>query len=226
MGRPALTVRIRYIQRMKQARRPTVRSVATSGWGRAVAAALLLAVCSLLSNLTTSAQLDGHANIVLAIRLVFSKAFNSGTAWAGLAIVAGWLVGRTSRAALAGVLCCELALVAHYGLGNLLGAMDHSIWWQNKSWFIGALVLGAPLGACGALARRRGAAGLITRLLIPLGAVVEPFLQGMLAPPQAMPWPYRLSSGISGILLLAFGLVTGYLVVQRWRSTRPAPRTA
>lgn len=211
---------------MEQARRLTVRSAARSGWARAVVAALLLAVCSLLSNLTTSAQLNGRANVVLAIRLIFSKVLNSGTAWAGLAIMAGLLVGRTRRAGVAGIVCCELALTTHYGLGNLLGAMDRSIWWQNKSWFIGALVLGAPLGICGALARRRSRVGLITRLLIPLGAVAEPFLKGMFNPPQAMPWPDRLSSGVSGVLLLAFGLVTGYLVVQRWRSAPLAPSTA
>lgn len=208
---------------MEQARRLTVRSVARSGWARALAAALLLAICSLLSNLTTAAQLAGRADVLLAIRLVFSKILNCGTAWAGLAIVAGWCVRRMRHAGLAGILCCELALVVHYGLGNLVGAMDLSTWWDNKSWFIGALVLGGPLGACGAVARRRGWPGLAARLLIPLGAVVEPFLLHMFTAPAILPWPARLSSGICGILLLTFGLVTGYLVVQNWRTAGPTP---
>lgn len=209
---------------MERTRTLTARSLLASGWAsgwvRALSLGLLLAICSLLSNLTTAAQLAGRSNAVLAIRLTISKIFNSGTAWAGLAIAAGWCLRRPLRAAVAAVLTCELALVVHYTLGIATGQMHSSIWWSNKSWFIGAVVLGAPLGLVGSLARRRNVPGLIARLLIPAGAILEPFVMGMLPLPVSMPWPDRLSSGVCGILLLTFGLTAGYLVVQHWRRTR------
>lgn len=206
---------------MERIRTPAARAVLASGWTRALALALLLAVSSLLSNLTTEAQMYGRSNVFLAIRLTVSKVLNSGTAWAGLAIAAGWCVHRPLRAAMAAVLSCELALVVHYSLGIAAGQMAPSIWSDNKSWFVGALILGAPLGLAGSLARRRDAPGLIARLLIPAGAIAEPFIMNMLPPTEALPWPARLAGGVAGILLLTFGLTSAYLVVQHWRRTRP-----
>ncbi|AXE37760.1 hypothetical protein [Acidipropionibacterium virtanenii] len=205
---------------MERTRPRTLRAVLASAWTRALGLGLLLAICSLLSNLTTRAQIDGRSNAVLAIRLTVSNVFNSGTAWAGLAIAAGWCLRRPLRSAVAAVLSCELALAVHYSLGIAVGQMGSSIWWENKSWFIGAVILGAPLGMLGSMARRRDVPGLIARLLIPAGAILEPFVLRMLPLPDHLPWPYRLSSGICGILLLTFGLTAGYLVIQHWRRTR------
>jgi hypothetical protein len=197
---------------------PARQPVLAPGWARALGAALLLALVSLLSNITSTAQLEGRANALLTIRLVISKLVNSGTAWAGLAILAGWLVGRRLQSMWAAILCCELALVAHYALGNLIGVMDSSIWWANKSWFVFAIVFGAPLGLCGAAARRRDRLGLAARLLVPLGAMVEPFAMGMLTPPGALPRPDRVAGGICGVLLILFGAILGFIVIRRWRS--------
>ena len=117
-------------------------------------AALVLAVVSLASNVTTTSQLAGDADALLAVRWTLSKLVNSGTVWAGLGILSGWLIGRPVRGALAGVVASLLALVAHYGLGRVTGVFGPDIWASNASWFVAAAVLGGPLGMVGAMARR------------------------------------------------------------------------
>ncbi|XVX20162.1 hypothetical protein ACQP1U_18085 [Actinomycetota bacterium] len=147
-----------------------------SPWGRVIVWALVLAVVSLLSNITSVAQLSGEANGLLAVRFYVSKLVNAGAVWAGLMVLAGWLVRRPAQAALAGVLSGELALVAHYGIGQVTGIYESGIWASNFYWFIAPLLFGVPLGLIGAAARRLDVWGLLAGLVVPLGAVLEPWV--------------------------------------------------
>ncbi len=56
-----------------------------------IALVLCIAVASLLSNITTEAQLSGQAEAITYARKVVSKFLNSGTLWAALGFYAGWL---------------------------------------------------------------------------------------------------------------------------------------
>ncbi|MCE1180404.1 MAG: hypothetical protein LWW86_15425 [Micrococcales bacterium] len=193
--------------------------ILTSPWGRVVAWALVLAVVSLLSNITSVAQLSGEANALLAARFYVSKVVNAGAVWAGLMVLAGWLLRRPAPAAVAGVVSGELALVAHYGLGQLTGIYDSDIWASNLYWFIAPLLFGVPLGLIGAAARRRDLWGLCAGLVVPLGAVLEPWVTGQFRTPAglALPWPDRYSSIACGVTLIVGGLILGWQVIARWR---------
>lgn len=189
-------------------------------WGAVVAAALALAVLSWLTNITSVAQMSGEANTFLAFRFTLSMLANSGTAWAGLAILCGWLVRRPLQAALAGIFASLLSLTAHYALGRLSGMFDASIWDENSSWFVLGVVACGPLGLIGSLARRIDGWGLLARVVVPVGAIVEPFEVGMFTPPALMNWPDRFSSIACGILLTIIGLVAGIVVFTRERKRR------
>lgn len=181
--------------------------MAKRGWLWVIAAATGLALVSLISNLTSEAQLSGQADILQATRLTVSKLVNSGTAWAGLGIVAGWLVRRVPQAVLAGLVAGTLALLIHYGLGRLLGVFPPEVWASNSSWFLAAAITGGPLGLIGAAARRRGLLGVLARLVVPVAALAEPVVVGMFTQPEILPWPDRASSAIAGGALVAVGLV-------------------
>lgn len=183
------------------------------GWWLVLAAATGLALASLASNVTTMSQLSGEADAVLVVRATVSKLVNSGAVWAGLAVLSGWLVRRPAQAFAAGIVACLLALVAHYGVGRVLGLFDSDVWTENSFWFVAALVLGGPLGLVGAVARRPDLWGLVARLLIPAAAVLEPFVVGMFTSPAIMPWPGRVSSFVSAMILLGGGTAGGIKVL-------------
>ncbi|NLT30462.1 MAG: hypothetical protein GXX86_08400 [Propionibacterium sp.] len=189
-------------------------------------AATLLGVLSLLSNITTWEQLTGQANSVLTVRFFLSELANSGTAWAGLMVLAGWLVHTGWQAAVAGVLAGELALVVHYGLAELIGPLldlPPAGFATNEYWFVVAAVFGAPLGLAGALAHRPGAVGRLAGLVVPLGAVIEPFFRGSFRLPDLLPWPTRMAAFLSGVVLIAFGVVLAVKVLGLCsRTTEPS----
>lgn len=189
-----------------------------SGWTRVVVVSVVVAWASLASNITTQAQMSGQANVLKAARLSVSMLLNSGTVWAGLPILAGWLVRRPVPAALAGVLSAELALVVHYATGRLFGVFEPSIWRDNDSWFVMGMFC-ALLGPIGALARRAGRVGLVARLVVPAGALAEPFVLGMFTRPHILPWPDRLASSVCGVALVAAGIL-GVLRAGMIRGTR------
>lgn len=208
-------------------------SVARRGWLWVVAAATGLALVSLISNLTSEAQLSGQADLLQATRLTVSKVVNSGTAWAGLGIVAGWLVRRVPQAVLAGLMAGTLALLVHYGLGRLLGVFPPEVWASNSSWFLAAAITGGPLGLIGAAARRPGLLGVLARLVVPVAALAEPVVVGMFTQPQILPWPDRASSAVAGGILLAGGLIGLLRVLLPTRAStfsaeppRPCPQGA
>lgn len=174
------------------------------GWGLALAAASVLGLLSLASDATTMAQISAEANTVRAVRGTVSVLLN-GTLWAGLAVLSGWLVRRPVQAAAAGVVALLAALVVHYGVGWLLGMFDTAGVLENSYWFEQALILGMPLGLVGAAARRTDRWGVMARLVIPVMAVLEPFVTRSFSTPSMMPWPQRFAATTSGVLLVLLG---------------------
>ncbi|MDO5500059.1 MAG: hypothetical protein Q4F67_10325 [Propionibacteriaceae bacterium] len=193
--------------------------------------AAFIGVVSLISNITSIAQLSGQADAFLAVRFTVSKIVNSGAVWAGMLVLAGWLVRRPVHAALAGLVAGMVALVVHYGLGQVLGLNEFGsagweIWAANRQWFLAALIFGPPLGLVGSVARRANRWGLVARLVVPVAAGVEPFLLGMFTQPDFLPAPTLISSNVTGVVLVIGGLVGAVLVIRgyrRARSTKPEP---
>lgn len=184
-----------------------------AGWTKVFVAASLVGIIALVSNMTTTAQLSGEADVILTLRFTVSKLVNSGTVWGGLLVLAGWFVRRPLHAALAGVIAGEVALVVHYGLGHLFAVYQSDIWRSNWHWFIAPLIFGIPLGLIGAAARREDLWGLLAQLVVPVAAIVEPVTLGMLSPPEILPRPARISSIACGVILIALGLLGAVLVV-------------
>lgn len=188
-----------------------------------IALALCIAVASLLSNITTDAQLSGQAEVITYVRKVVSKFLNSGTLWAALGFYAGWLwSGSRMRPAplwvpVAAAVAASLgALAGHYALGNLLGIMEASIWIENYHWFIAAVIISGPLGWLGARSAQDDRTGKLLRYLVPVGAVAEPLVTGMFWYPSGFSFPVSevLSSYTVGFVLITTGMV-GAIVVQR-----------
>ena len=191
------------------------------GWSLVIVAASVLALVSLASNVTTMSQLEGEANTLLAGRLTLSRVLNAGTVWAGLAVVSGWLLRRPAPAVAAGVVALLTACVVHYGVGLALGMFGPNVWTANLHWLLGAMVVGGPLGLVGAIARRLDPWGTAARLVVPAGAVLEPFVVGLFTTPAIVPWPNRVAAVISGLALLTAG-VAGFFRVLAARRRRQA----
>lgn len=199
-------------------------------WVRVLLVASIVGVLALVSNITSNAQLSAQADTWLTIRFTLSKLVNSGTVWGGLLVLAGWLVRRPVQAALAAVVAGEVALVVHYGLGRLLEVCGpswwvevygSSVWSDNWYWFVAPLLLGPPLGLIGGAARRTDGWGLPARLVVPAGAVIEPFFVRMFDLPTILPASNRISSIVTGVVLLVAGVVGAVAVLIRWRRLRP-----
>ncbi|MCM3556734.1 DUF6518 family protein [Janibacter melonis] len=169
-----------------------------------------LAVLTLLAAAAAD-QLDGHP----AARVVLVLA-NAGSVWAGQAVLAGWLVRRAPAAALAGPVVGLLSLVTYYVLGALTGLTPWSGLADNLGWLVAAAVAGVPLGLVGALARRRDGLGVLARLVVPAGAVLEPLVRGWLD--GGVGGGGALGGGVlgvAGLVLIVAGLAGGALVVRR-----------
>ena len=199
--------------------------MARRGWRLVLAASVALGLVSVASNIATTAELSGDADNLLAVRSTVSKFLNSGAVWGGLPVLCGWLVRRRVPAAAAGMAACLLALVVHYGVGRLLGQFDPTVWTDNQFWIVLAVVVGGPLGLAGATARRVDRWGLLARLVVPVGAVLEPFIVGMFTMPAVMPWPGRVSSIVSGVVLLLAGTAGGVEVLVTHRRRQPGSST-
>ncbi|WP_051047883.1 hypothetical protein [Rhodococcus sp. AW25M09] len=192
--------------------------MARRGWGLVVLAAVVVALVSLASNITSESQLSAEADTLLAVRWTFSKLVNSGAVWAGLPILSGWLVRRPLQAFAAGIVASLMALFVHYGVGRLFGMFDDTVWAGNQVWFVLALVAGGPLGLVGAMARSGGPSGLLARLVVPVGAVLEPFYRRMFSVPTILPWPDRVASVAAGLILVVAGLVGGAVLIRHRRT--------
>lgn len=203
----------------QQTDRKVLIDVDRQGWLLVVIAALALAVVSWATNITTMSQISGEANEFTTFRLTISKLANSGTAWAGLAILSGWLVRRPLQSFVAGIVGSEFSLAAHYAMGRVSGMFDATTWAENRSWFVLGLLICGLLGLIGAAATRRGPWGLATRMVVPVGALLEPLVVDMLTPLKILPWPDRFSSVACGIIIITGGLAGGMAVIAASRRT-------
>ncbi len=106
-----------------------------------------------------------------------SMVLNSGSAWAALAVVGGWLIGRPLAGAVAGTVALVAAVVGYYAFGVLAGDRTSvglaGVSGAIRMWALLAVVVGPLLGLAGALVRRPGVVGLIAVLVVPVGVVVE-----------------------------------------------------
>lgn len=197
------------------------------GWLLVVVAAVGLGLVSLASNVMSVSQLHGQADAVLAVRFTFSKVVNAPALWAGVLVLAGWLVRRRAPAVAAGVAAGVLALAVHYGVGAAVGMFDAAGVADNWYWFVAALVVGGPLGFVGAIARRVDWWGTVARLAVPVALVLEPFQVGMFTSPAILPWPDRVSSIVSGMVLVgagAVGVLAVLVAAMKERGARRADR--
>lgn len=189
-------------------------------WLTALGVAAAVGGLAWLSNLTTEAQMLGEDRLAWGLRTFASRVVNSGTVWAGLPVLAGWLLRRPGPAAIGGVVVSEFALGLHYAVGTLTGTMPGSSWLDNWTWFAAAALTGAPLGLVGALGRRRDLWGRVALLVVPAGAVLEPFAVGLLDPGFSADLADRWASQAAGAVLLVGGVV-GALLVLRTPSREP-----
>jgi hypothetical protein len=106
-----------------------------------------------------------------------SMVLNSGSAWAALAVVGGWLIGRPLAGAVGGTVALVAAVVGYYAFGVLAGDRTDvgfaGVSGAVRMWALLAVVVGPALGLAGALVRRPGLVGLVAVLVVPVGVVVE-----------------------------------------------------
>lgn len=94
-----------------------------------------------------------------------------GWAWAGLAVGVGWSAGTRRRGAMAGALALIAATMAYYCVDGLLaGAFSGQ---EMLFWWLASAVFGPALGAVGTSIERPGTIGLLARLTVPIGAIVQ-----------------------------------------------------
>ena len=184
---------------------------------------VVVALVSLASNWVSVEELSGQMPVLSYVRKTVSKLVNTGTLWAALPVLAGWCVRRPWWAALAGVLAAEGTLALHYALGRVLGLYTAGIWSENAHWFAAGVVLCAPLGLVGWVARNDGWPWGVARLVVPVGALVEPWVIRMFSEPAMVGRPERWAAATCGAVLTACG-AAGVVLVVRHAGRRHAGR--
>lgn len=89
----------------------------------------------------------------------------------------------------------------------------------NDYWFMAGVVLCGPLGLLGWSARRRDWRGVLAALVVPCGAIAEPWVLGVFSPWPEIPWSERYSDMACGWVLTTAGAV-GVLMILTWRHPR------
>ena len=195
----------------------------------------------------------GQGPLVRSLARLASYLLNAGWAWAALAVAAGWLIARSARpvpgggspgwsgsvarpggaparevlgaGALAGCLAAACAVLAYYVSDCVLRAEPFGWYVQDLLvWLPAAVLLCAPLGALGALARRAGLLGLLARLVVPAGAALQMLV---LAPgfDDPLVQPVHLEAVLARWLVLVAAAGAVLLLVRRWWR-QPARRGA
>lgn len=179
--------------------------------------ATTIGAAALLTNAVAGRGWPGQS-----LAIVLSRLLNSGTVWAGLAIVVGMLLRRPLIAGVGGVLASVWALLVNDTLGWALGVLGRDAWALNAHWYLLSLVIGGPLGLLGWLARGPGLVGLVGRLSIPLGAVLETLVRGYFTPPGFLSPAARFGWLASGWALLVGGVLGAGFVLHQWRNNHRA----
>lgn len=84
---------------------------------------MILGVISFVSNLTSIGQLSGQADVLVAARFSFSRIVNAGVVWAALSVASGYAARTAWSAVWWGTVTPLLALLVHYGAGEVTGAL-------------------------------------------------------------------------------------------------------
>ena len=185
-------------------------------WRSIAKVCMAVALIAVLFNMTTQWELEGHFQTWSFVRKSIAKVVSSGTVWAGVAVYAGWKLSRPTVAFLGGIVASVATLFIHYVVG---GVLDFVTGWVihldgtndllgNLNWFAAAALLCGPLGLVGWMAAKPGGAGAVARCVVPVGALLEPFVMGCFSTPfLRRPWAERYSDYTSGVLLVALGLM-------------------
>lgn len=180
---------------------------AWSGAAVAVAVGLLFGTITTLLNTPPGDHVldDGP-------RRVASLVVNSGSAWAGVAVLGGWLVGSTLRSLIAGPLVLILAVVSYYLVGAVFGSENPDGSVDQVTYFgLVSLLAGPVLGAAGGSIRRRDVLGLASALVVPLGVYVETIWRAPVSPMQ--PDPAR---PLADIVLVTLATAGAAVAVARY----------
>ncbi len=185
----------------------------TSRYKPVATVCVALALASLAADVTLPGELQGHLQGWSFIRKSVTKVLNSGTAWASVAVIAGWHSRRWWAAFVAGIAAAAGTLAVYYIAGVVTGLHPGGM---SGYWFQVALVLCGPLGLVGWVAARRDWTGVMARLVVPVGAVAEAlFMDHFVQPYPGRPWAERWSDVSSGVLLVALGVLgAGWLLVR------------
>ncbi len=177
---------------------------------------------------------EGASPTVATVRLTAMELANSGTVWAGIAVCAGWRIARAGAGALAGVCAAEGALLIHYTLGIIFGVYEPGIIAENAVWLVLGVAACAPLGVCGWMASWRGRSSgwrgrlnRVARLVVPVGAIVEPHARGAFS---SSLWghvgPQQHAEVASGVLLMLAGVCAAAWVLRKDRASSHARRAS
>jgi hypothetical protein len=135
--------------------------------GAAVLGAGFGAATSLSNRIVTPFDSDSLARVP-------SLVLDAGWAWAGLAVVAGWLAGAPARGAVAGAVALLAATTVYYVTDSV--ARDEPFARYGPElllWWLASVVGGPALGAVGAYVNRPGVPGLLAGLVIPVGMAAQ-----------------------------------------------------
>ncbi|MFL5839587.1 MAG: DUF6518 family protein [Thermoleophilaceae bacterium] len=145
-------------------------------------------------------------------RRVAGLVLNSGAAWAGMAVLGGWLVGSTLRGLISGPVVLILAVVSYYLVGAVSGSENPDGSVDQVAYFaLVAVVAGPLLGAAGGSIRRRDVLGLVSALVVPLGVYAEKIWRAstvQVQPDQARP--------LADIVLVALATVCAAIAVAHY----------
>lgn len=154
-------------------------------------------------------------------RRVASLVVNAGAAWAGAGVLGGWLLGSVLRGLVGGPVALVTAVVAYYLLGAVVGSENPDGSADQIVFFcLMALLAGPALGAVGGTIHRRGVAGLIAALVVPLGVCAEKLWRSSsvgLQPDPARP--------AADTVLLALALAGAAVGVARYLRERRSRRS-
>ena len=155
---------------------------------------------------------------VTEVAEVGSLLLDVGWAWAAVAVAAGWLARAIVRAAAAGAVSLMTAAAAYYLMDSLLRQEPVAGYiGETRYWWLASLTLGPLLGAVGASLVRSGVIGLLARLIVPVGALVQTIvLQPGLASSSrpAAVWALVIVSAAS---VASISLVAARFAAQRSR---------
>ncbi|MER5625709.1 hypothetical protein ABT061_32190 [Streptosporangium sp. NPDC002544] len=143
---------------------------------------------------------------------VVSLLLDVGWAWAALAVTVGWLVGGLIRGASTGVLALIAATAAYYCVESAFTGVPLAWQWRLMlSWWLASMLFGPILGAVGASIGRPGVIGLLARLTVPVGAIVEMtflppqiFLIGRPTASWALVIVWTAAAASIGVILIRF----------------------